>query len=429
MAIRTSPAPKRLRALLWHPAFLTILILAAVILVTTTLYEVLEGWPFLTALIFTLSLISTVGEAQAFPLHHTSRVLTAIIYCLTLGTVIVALSTYASRLISMVARGASPMQKNEQALRALSGHIIVAAETTFASLLIQSLRAKAIAFAAITREETLHSRWLEEGVPSVLGDPDEEDVLQRVGVERATGLIVALASDADNVFVSLSAHDLNPRLRIVARAHNASAVPKLRRSGADEVVLPDQIMAINLVELFHTHTRVGALARQVTEQLRAELETPSTPVGGQTQIRAQQILFRALRLALQELSPDMEDALYALGEQFGREAVAPNLDSDGLKSVLAKFPQLWEDLGLGELKIVAVQEDTARIVEESCAMSEGLPSVERPICHLERGVLAGALQAKLERTVSVHETKCWGLGDRVCEFEITVDPHAHSTEE
>lgn len=315
------------------------------------------------------------------------------------------------------------MEENERAIAALENHIVLAADVELAPLLVADLKARGIPFVALTSDEGQQMRWIEEEVPTLLGNPDDEELLLRAGIERAAGLIVALGSDADNVFVSLSAHDLNPRLRIVARAHAASSVPKLRRSGANEVIIPDEITALNLTEAFRDRDQIGQAVQQVTAELRAAL----APAGGAASAgpAPRQMLFRAVRLALQDLGPGMDDMLYALGRQFGREAVAPNLEGEGLCESLAGLPALWASAGLGRIRVADCSQSRAEIEEDECSTCQGLPQVGRPVCHLERGVITGALEAKLGRAVRTRETKCWGLGDRVCAFEITVDLDVH----
>jgi predicted hydrocarbon binding protein/voltage-gated potassium channel Kch len=426
--------------LVHSPAAVTLLVLVTVILVASGVYMMIERWSFLTALIFTLATVTTVGYGNVYPSHPAGEIFTAALMMVALGVVVVALSTYASRLLHLVSRGADPMEQNDLAVAALRDHVIVIADENMASALLPGLRAKGLPFVAVTAHADLHARWLEEGHLVVLGNPEDEEVLQRAGVERALGLIAALPSDAENVFVALSAHELNPRLRIAARAHSSSSIPKLRRSGADEIVLPDQVTAMNLASLFQDRSRVGAMVRDVTEQLRAALSRPQAAspaaVGrgageaSGTQRRAvegrpEDILFRAVRLALQELSPDMEQTLFALGEQFGREAVAPNLAGGDLCQVLEKLGPLWGAAGLGSVRVVECSESAARLEETRCSTCQGMPNVGKPVCHLERGVLNGAVEASLGRTVRTRETKCWGLGDHVCEFEITADLHRH----
>jgi hypothetical protein len=164
--------------------------------------------------------------------------------------------------------------------------------------------------------------------------------------------------------------------------------------------------------------------RQAIDELRQALhESPSAPAS--LRGRPRQLLFRVLRLALQELGPDMDTTLYALGRQFGGEAVAPNLSGDQLCDVLEALMPIWSAAGLGYFQVVACSDRAARVAESECATCEGLPVVGKSVCHLERGVLAGALEARLGRTVHAQETKCWGLGDGACEFEVTVDVDMH----
>jgi predicted hydrocarbon binding protein/voltage-gated potassium channel Kch len=411
----------RLTRTLSSPPVLTLLVLAAVTLGATLTYMSLEGWSFLTSLVFTLATVTTIGYGNVYPAHRAAEVFTAALMIVALAAVAVALSTYAARLITLVARGVSPMEQNERALRDLKNHIVVIAEAGLAATLAEDLRVKNIPFAAVTQDEALRDEWFQDAIPVVLGDPDDEDVLRQAGIERAMGLIVALASDADNVFVSLSAHDLNPRLRIAARAHAASSIPKLRRSGANEVVLPEQVTAINLVDLVRDHSQISDAVDQVTTELRDALRA-SAAGGSEPSAAPRQILFRAVRLALQELSPGMDDTLHSLGRQFGRAAVAPNLTGENLCDAVEQLPALWSSAGLGTVRVAQCRDEAATIEETVCATCQGMPKVGRSVCNLERGVITGALEARLGRTVRTKETKCWGLGDSVCEFQITAVP-------
>lgn len=415
---------KRLVRLLSNPLVITFLGLLVIIPCSTLFYVRVENWNFLAAFIFVLATITTVGYGNVFPHSTAAQIFTAALLLIGIGVVITALATFSGHLIRLILKGASPMEKNERALAALKDHIVVAAESDLALLLVQNLKIKELSFVAITKDEAMYNRWLEEAVPTLLGNPDDEEILRRAGVERASGLIVALTSDADNVFVSLSAHDLNPALCIVARAHNPSSIAKLRRSGADEVILPEQVTAINLVDFFRSREWVGGLVRQITGELREELGSYDK-LPSERQGHTQQLLFRALRLALLELSPDMETTLYALGTQFGRDAMGPHLTQGSLCQALEQLSGLWAGAGLGSLRVMQCAKDSAVVEEGQCSTCENLPNVGRTVCHLERGVLAGALEIALGRTARVRETKCLGLGDQFCQFEISSDPHPH----
>jgi len=417
-----------MRTVVWRilgsPAGLTLTILAILTIAATGAYMALEEWDFLTALVFTLATITTIGYGNVYPTHRSAEVFTAALMVFALAAVAVALSTYAGRLIKLVAKGANPMEENDRAVAALRDHIVVAAESDLAAILIEDLRSRATAFVAVTPDEDLHARWVEDGVLAVLGSPDDEETLRRAGIERAAGLIVALASDADNVFVTLGAHDLNPRIRVAARAHTAAAVPKLRRSGANEVLVAEEVMAVNLVSLFKENLRVDEGVARAVEELREALRLDRA-AGGPGERRAASVLFRAVRLALQNLGPGMERTLYELGRQFGREAVAPNMSDGSLCEALKDIPTIWSSAGLGELKVDNCEGNNATLREYDCATCQGLPTVGRAVCHLERGVLTGALEGRLGRSVSTTETKCWGLGDSACQFEIAVDADTH----
>jgi voltage-gated potassium channel len=126
----------------------------------------------------------------------------------------------------------------QHSLDQLQGHTIVCGWGQVGQAISNTLRAQSTDVVVIDRREDLH-----EVVDSlaVIGDATDDEVLRRAGIERARGLVVALDSDADCVYVALSGRALNPDLFIVARANSAGAEPKLRQAGADRIVRPHVI--------------------------------------------------------------------------------------------------------------------------------------------------------------------------------------------
>jgi voltage-gated potassium channel len=96
-------------------------------------------------------------------------------------------------------------------------------------------------------------------LPYVIGDAAEDDVLRRAGIERAAGLVVTTGDDPTNLFVTLSAHAVNPRLIIVARANGESTEPKLLRAGATHVISPYTISGRRIAAQLLTPTLIDFL--------------------------------------------------------------------------------------------------------------------------------------------------------------------------
>lgn len=123
-------------------------------------------------------------------------------------------------------------------LAELKGHYIVCGFGRVGEAVAREFTENRAPFVVVDSDPAGIERVEREGYLGVLGDASDDSVLEEVGVARARGLVAAVDSDADNIFVTLSAKTLNPRLLIVARANSEDSVRKLRKGGADHVISP-----------------------------------------------------------------------------------------------------------------------------------------------------------------------------------------------
>ncbi|MDW8122382.1 MAG: TrkA family potassium uptake protein, partial [Armatimonadota bacterium] len=135
--------------------------------------------------------------------------------------------------------------------------------------------------------ERLASLYRELACPFVEGDATDEEILKRAGIERANGLFAALGDDHENLFIVVTARYLNPRLRIVARANETSVADRMKRAGADEVILPGDIGGLRMVSVMVRPAVVSFLDRMLRDRdgvFRVEEVTipPDSPLQGRT---------------------------------------------------------------------------------------------------------------------------------------------------
>jgi voltage-gated potassium channel len=145
----------------------------------------------------------------------------------------------------------------ENRISALDGHTIVAGCGRTGRFVIEELVASELPFVVIDRDVATLEHLTDEhpGMLYVVGDATDDQSLKEAGIERASGLISALTDDPDNVFVTISARSLNPRVRIVAKAVTLGVDEKLERAGANATVSPHRIGGLRLVtELVRPHT-------------------------------------------------------------------------------------------------------------------------------------------------------------------------------
>lgn len=209
------------------------------LLVAGTLgYHLVEGWALFDALYMTAITITTVGFLEVHPLSDAGRAFTMV---LALGGVFTLFYT-ATELIRGVVSGevgrAMGRQRMERSLAGLNHHLVVCGYGRMGKLVCREFSAQGLPFVIVDQQaELLRDFRLPHGL-ALVGDATADDVLKRAGVERARGLVTVAASDAANLYITMSARFLNERLFIVARAENEEAEKKLRRAGASRVVSP-----------------------------------------------------------------------------------------------------------------------------------------------------------------------------------------------
>jgi len=228
-------------------------LLAVVLLVTviaggTVGYVLIEGWNAWDAFYMTVITVTTVGYKEVHDLSRAGQVFTVV---LLFGGVGAALYTF-TLLATVVVEGGLPkrLQRRRHArmLETVTDHFIVCGYGRIGSIVARQLLRQQVPFVVIERDPERLQAAIDDGVLAVEADASREDVLKRVGIERARGLIAAVGTDAENVYAVLSARVLRPDLFIVGRAETEDATIKLKRAGADRVVSPYQIGAMQIAQ-------------------------------------------------------------------------------------------------------------------------------------------------------------------------------------
>jgi voltage-gated potassium channel len=222
------PPERRLRVL----ALMLVIVLA----VGTTGYVVIEDWPVVDALYMTVITITTVGFGEIYPLSRSGRIFTIGLIAVGLTGIWYALSVLVGFMIEGIFSQEWERRRMEQQLSGIKDHFIVCGYGRVGRQIAAQLRRYHRPVVVIDRDPTALAEAASDGLLTVQGDATEDDILRQAGIARARGLITAVATDADNVFVTLSARALRPDLSIVARANVEDAAPKLQRAGATHVV-------------------------------------------------------------------------------------------------------------------------------------------------------------------------------------------------
>lgn len=219
--------------------FRNALIGVGVLVVLTVLgtvgYMRLEGFRFGEALFMTVAVLSTVG-LQPRPLGPAGQALTIALVVSGLGVVLYTVALVTQQVIEGEFRQFFGRRKMERIIDAMKGHVIVCSFGRMGRMVCRELAAKPLPFVVIERDEGEARRADGEGCVVLLGDATDEDTLRRAGIVRASALVAAVPSDAENVFITLTARALRPDLTVVARAETESGAARLRQAGASRVV-------------------------------------------------------------------------------------------------------------------------------------------------------------------------------------------------
>ncbi|MDI6712282.1 MAG: potassium channel protein [Anaerosomatales bacterium] len=216
-------------------------VLVAILVVGTLGYAVVEGWPLLDALYMTVITIATVGYREVRPLSDAGRILTIGLILAGVGGLGYSFGTIVEFMVEGHLRTLVEGRRMQKRIAELSGHYIVVGIGRVGSVVARSLAEEGVPFVVVDSCEECKAAAEEAGWLFVHGDATSEEVLRQAGVERARGLVAAVDTDADNLFIVLTARTLNPNLFIVARSTSIASESKILKSGADRVITPNVI--------------------------------------------------------------------------------------------------------------------------------------------------------------------------------------------
>ena len=225
--------------------------LFAIAVLGTTGYMVLLGWSFLDALYMTVISMTTVGYKEVNDLTHdpVGQVWTMLLLLTGVGTLFYAAVSFVGLVVEGTVRGYFVRRRMKADIDKLRDHHILCGYGRVGRQVAREFAAEGVGFVILDQDDALVEECLREGYLALLGDASEDAVLEEAGIRRAKGLVAALDSDADNVFVTLSARKLNLALHIVARASSDETTGKLEMAGADRTISPYAVGGRRLASL------------------------------------------------------------------------------------------------------------------------------------------------------------------------------------
>jgi len=201
-------------------------------------YCLIEKWSWFDGLYMTVITLATIGYGETHPLSPAGRAFTIIMIVVGVLLFGFLISNLTHALIETEIAAALGRRKLFKDISQLSSHFIICGAGRVGLRIVDELQKKDVDFVVIERDQQVAERLLTRGILVLIGDATDESVLAGAQVRTARALITAASSDAENVYIVLTARGLNTNLYIVARANDSAAERQLIRAGADKVVSP-----------------------------------------------------------------------------------------------------------------------------------------------------------------------------------------------
>jgi voltage-gated potassium channel len=213
-------------------------ILTAALLIGTIGFVFVEGWSFFDAFYMTLITLTTVGYGEVHPLSRSGRLFASGLMLIGVVAVFVSIAILGDTLLRLELTDYFGRKRRDRMLKDVTGHYIVCGAGRVGRAVIHELL-RSQAKVVLIDNSVERAQWgTDKGVITLVGDATKDEILRQARIDTAKGLVAAISSDAENVYVTLSSKVLNPQLVIAARASDEQAEEKLRRAGATTVFTP-----------------------------------------------------------------------------------------------------------------------------------------------------------------------------------------------
>jgi len=265
--------------------FVPILLIIVINSFGTIGYMVIEGWNFRDSLFMTVTTLTTVGYGEVHDLTPRGEIFTIVLLTLGVGTILYLLSALAKIVLEGELTQIIGRSRLERKIRYLKDHYIVCGFGRMGKTVVKELASNGVDIIIIEKQPV--DTAFKDDFVIVEGDATKDNVLVQAGIERAYGLVSVLPTDAENLFVVLTARGLNPNLLIFTRAGEEGSEEKILRAGADRVVSPyhtggmriaNMILKPAVVDFIEYATKAGNLEIQLEE---VEI-LPGSALGGKT---------------------------------------------------------------------------------------------------------------------------------------------------
>jgi len=293
-----------------------LIMLGLVLLLGTMGYAIIEGWQILDAIYMTVITITTVGFGEVRAVSPAGRVFTIALICMGMGIIAYTLGMVAQVMVEFQIRSILGRRKLGIKIKSIKNHYILCGYGRIGRIISQELKASRIPLLVIDSNPDAKQGLEQQDIPYIIDDATSEDVLIEAGIERAKGLISVVLSDADNLFITMTARGLNPELFILSRADEEQTYKKLLRAGANRVVLPYLIGGQKMAQTITKPAVTDFLELTVSDK-NIELELGEVLVKDRSRLKG-------VTLADSGIRQEMNVIIVAIRKEDGKMAFNPS---------------------------------------------------------------------------------------------------------
>lgn len=245
---------------------MVILLLCGVFLLGTLGFTLIEGWGFLDSFFMTLITITTIGYREIRPLSDAGKLFDIVVIFLGVGTYAYGFATIVQSVVEGEVQRLVGRRRLDKKITSMKQHYIICGNGRIGSLISEQLLEAGKPFVIIDCDPDVGLKLETGGLPHIIGDATDEELLRKAGLDQAKGLIATASSDVTNVYITLIAREMNPAVYIMARAESEDSVKNLKRAGADRVISPYQVGGRHMANLLLKPTVVDFVELATGEQ-------------------------------------------------------------------------------------------------------------------------------------------------------------------
>ncbi|MGE5789819.1 MAG: potassium channel family protein [Syntrophaceae bacterium] len=217
---------------------IALIFIVILIVIGTVGFNLIEGWDVLESFYTTVMTLTTIGYGDFAPKTRAGMIFTVMLVIFGVGTMLytvglVAQTMVEGRLMNLMGRG-----KMEKTIEKMNNHYIICGCGRIGMLIAKELAAEKVPFVVVDNRPGVIERLQEEGIVYFQGDATHDKCLIGAGIKRARGIVCVLPTDAQNLYVILTAKELNPKIWVLARSEEEQSEHRLLRAGADRVISP-----------------------------------------------------------------------------------------------------------------------------------------------------------------------------------------------